>query len=259
MSSLHIARSGLDALDARMRTISNNLANAATVGFKRDRATLETLPQQMSRPAGAATAGDPLALGLSTGGGVRVLGTERVHAQGGFTNTGEALDLAVDGDGLFEVGLPDGRTAYTRAGDFTRDAEGRLVTGQGHPVLPAIQIPANATQVTVAPDGTVTASQPGSAAPVEVGRIGLAAFANPGALQPIGANLFVETAGSGAPRQGAPGEDGLGTLRQGALEASNVNVVQELVEMIETQRAYELNAKVINAASEMQRYVNQNL
>lgn len=258
--SLHIARSGLEALDARLRTIANNLANANTVGFKRDRAAFETLLYQTERPAGApAGADNRFGMGLATGAGVRVAGAERVHAQGGFTLTGNALDLAVDGEGLFEVQLPDGTSAYTRAGALTRDGEGRIVTPQGYRLVPEIQVPEGATGITVGPDGTVSALNPGETEPAELGRITLATFINPAGLEPVGENLFRETIASGAPTIGNPGEAGVGRIRQGALEASNVSTVQELVDMIETQRAYEINAKVIQAADEMMRYVNQSV
>lgn len=257
-SALNIARSGLEALDARLRTISNNLANANTVGFKKDRAAFETLLYQTSRPGGAPQgAGQRFGMGLSTGAGVRVAGTERVHSQGGLTTTGNALDLAVDGEGLFEVTLPDGRLAFTRAGAFTRNAEGLLVTPQGHAVSPGIQIPEGATAITVGSDGTVSATLPGDPNPGELGQIVLTAFINPAGLEPIGENLYLESASSGPPLPGVAGTNGLGRIRQGSLEASNVSTVQELVEMIETQRAYEINSKVISAADEMMRYVNQ--
>ena len=259
-SAMHIARSGLEALDGRLRTIANNLANANTVGFKRDRVAFETLMYQTTRPAGApAGADNRFGMGLSTGAGVRLAGNERVHAQGGFTVTDNALDLAIDGEGLFEVTLPDGRAAYTRAGAFTRDGEGRVVTPQGHALAPGIQVPANATGITIGADGTVSAMLPGETSPTDLGRLTLSSFINPGGLEPIGENLFLESAASGAPQQGNPAENGLGRIRQGALEASNVSAVQELVEMIETQRAYEISSKVISAADEMMRYVNQNL
>ncbi|MCS6985895.1 MAG: flagellar basal-body rod protein FlgG [Sphingomonadaceae bacterium] len=259
-SSLHIARSGLEALDARLRTIANNLANVNTVGFKRDRAAFETLLYQSDRPSGALAGADRrFGMGLATGAGVRIAGTERIHAQGAFQITNNALDLAIDGEGLFQVELPDGTLAYTRAGAFTRDGEGRLVTPQGHRLVPEIQIPANATGITVAPDGTVSAQLPGTVEPTELGRLQLATFINPAGLEPMGGNLFRESVASGPPQVGNPGEEGVGTLRQGALEASNVSTVQELVDMIETQRAYEINAKVIEAADEMMRYVNQSV
>ena len=257
-NALHIARSGLEALDAKLRTISNNLANANTVGFKRDRAAFETLMYQTERPAGAPAGADSrFGMGLSTGAGVRVAGTERVHAQGGISVTGNALDLAIEGDGLFEVTLPDGRAAYTRAGAFTRDAEGRLVTPQGYPLAPGIAIPEGATEITIGPDGTVSAMMPGETTATDLGRLTLAGFINPAGLEPSGNNLYLESAASGAPLQGNPSENGLGSVRQGALEASNVSSVQELVDMIETQRSYEVNSKVLSAADEMMRYVNQ--
>ncbi len=259
-SALNIARSGLEALDARLRTISNNLANANTVGFKRDRAAFETLMYQTSRPAGAPQGADlRFGMGLSTGAGVRIAGTERVHLQGGFTVTDNMLDLAIDGEGLFEVTLPDGRSAYTRAGALTRDAEGRVVTPQGYPLNPDIQIPENATEITVGSGGIVSVKLPGEANSSEIGRLTLASFINSAGLEPIGENLFLETGASGTPQIGNPGENGMGSIRQGSLENSNVSAVQELVEMIETQRAYEINSKVISAADEMMRYVNQSL
>lgn len=258
--AMQIARSGLEALDAKLRTISNNLANANTVGFKRDRAAFETMMYQTVRPAGALAGADArFGMGLSTGAGVRLAGNERVHSQGQFTVTDNALDLAIEGEGLFEVTLPDGRAAYTRAGAFTRDAEGRMVTSQGHQVAPGLQIPENATAITIAADGTVSAMLPGETQATEVGRLVLANFINPAGLEPYGESLFLESAASGAPQQGTAGENGLGRIRQGTLEGSNVSAVQELVDMIETQRAYEINSKVITAADEMMRYVNQAL
>jgi flagellar basal-body rod protein FlgG len=257
-TALHIARSGLEALDARLRTISNNLANANTVGFKRDRATFETLLYQTTRPGGAPQGADArFGMGLSTGAGVRIAGTERVHSQGGLSITGNALDLAIDGEGLFEVTLPDGRAAFTRAGAFTRNAEGQVVTPQGYLVAPGLQIPESATNITVGSDGTVSAQLPGDTAPTEVGQLTLTSFINPAGLEPVGENLYLESASSGAPQQGVPGQNGYGLIRQGSLESSNVSAVQELVEMIETQRAYEISSKVISAADEMMQYVNQ--
>jgi flagellar basal-body rod protein FlgG len=196
-------------------------------------------------------------MGLATGAGVRIAGAERVHTQGVFQLTGNALDLAIDGEGLFEVQMPDGTSAYTRAGAFTRDGEGRVVTPQGYRIVPEIQVPEGSQGVTIAPDGTVSALAPGDTEPTEIGQITLATFINPAGLEPVGENLFRETVASGAPVIGNPGLDGVGRIRQGALEASNVSTVQELVDMIETQRAYEINAKVIQAADEMMRYVNQ--
>lgn len=259
-SALHIARSGLEALDARLRTISNNLANVSTVGFKRDRAAFETLLYQTTRPGGAPAGADQrFGMGLSTGAGVRVAGTERVQSQGGVTITSGALDLMVDGEGMFQVTMPDGTLSYTRAGAFTRDQEGRVVTPQGYLLEPAIQIPEDSTDITISRDGIVSAMLPGEASPTEVGQITVATFVNPNGLEPVGDNLYRESAASGPPRQSNPGENGAGVLRQGALESSNVSAVQELVDLIETQRAYEINSKVISAADEMMRYVNQSI
>ena len=257
-SALQIARSGLDALDARMKTISNNLANVNTTGFKRDRANFATLMYQVTRPAGAPAGGDAqYAAGLGTGTGVRIAGTERIHVQGALIQTDNALDLAVEGSGFFAVTRPDGSTAYTRDGSFKLDATGRVVTGNGDRLVPEITIPDGAQAVTIAPDGTVSATVAG--ATTELGQVQLTRFLNPAGLLPLGGNLYAETSASGAAQAGTPGADGTGAVRQGALEGSNVSTVQELVDMIETQRAYEVNAKVINAADEMARYVNQNV
>lgn len=259
-NALHIARSGLDALDQRMRVISNNLANVSTTGFKRDRASFVTMAYQDPRTPGAASGGDTqFATGLGTGTGVRVGGTERLHVQGPMTETGNALDLGIDGQGFFAVTLPDGTQAYSRDGSFKLSAQRELVTAGGLRLAPPITIPEGAETITIAPDGLVSVQVAGQAAPVEAGQISLNRFPNPAGLAPQGDNLYRETAGSGAPQAGPPGTDGMGVLRQGALEGSNVSTVQELVDMIETQRAYEVNAKIINAADEMARYVTQNV
>ena len=258
-SALQIARSGLDALDQRMKAISNNLANVNTTGFKRDRAAFVTMLYDDPRTPGAPSGGDTqYATGLGTGTGVRVAGVERIHSQGSLVNTDNALDLAIEGEGFFAITLPDGTEAYTRDGSFKLSADGELVTNAGLRLQPAIAIPQGAQAVTIAPNGIVSVTVAGQAAPVEAGQVTLSRFLNPAGLSPRGDNLYVETAASGPAQQGAPGEDGVGQLRQGALEGSNVSTVQELVEMIETQRAYEINAKVINAADEMARYVTQN-
>ena len=259
-SALQIARSGLDALDQRMRTISNNLANVNTTGFKRDRAAFVTLMYQDPRQAGAPSGGDnQYATGLGTGTGVRVNGTERIHTQGALTQTENALDVAIEGEGFFAVVTPDGRPAYTRDGSFKLSATGELVTSAGLRLAQGITIPEGAQSVTIAPDGTVSATLQGEAVPVEAGQIQVTRFLNPAGLEPKGDNLYAETAASGVGQAGAAGLDGAGTLRQGALEGSNVSTVQELVDMIETQRAYEVNAKVIKAADEMSQYVTQNV
>lgn len=259
-SALHTARSGLDAQDMRMKVISNNLANVNTTGFKRDRADFETLMYQNVRQAGAASTQETqLANGMNIGTGVRVTGTERIYTQGSLVTTDRALDMAIEGDGFFQIEMPDGRTGYTRDGSFTVDGEGRLVTSEGYPVSPAISIPQGAASITIGNDGTISATMPGETAATQIGQLQTASFLNPSGLQPIGQNLLVETAASGAPQVGTPAQDGLGRIAQGSLEASNVNMVEELVNMIETQRAYEINSKVINAVDGMLQYVNQNL
>lgn len=259
-SALQIARSGLDALDARMKTISNNLANVNTTAFKRDRASFETLMYQTTRPAGASAGGDAqFAAGLGTGTGVRVAGSERIHVQGALTQTDNALDLAIEGSGFFAVTRPDGTTAYTRDGGFKLDKDGRLTTAGGERLVPEIVVPDGAQSVTVAADGTVSAMLAGQSDAAQLGQIQITRFLNPAGLQPLGQNLYAESPASGAAASGPGGTDGAGVVRQGALEGSNVSTVQELVDMIETQRAYEVNAKVINAADEMARYVNQNV
>jgi flagellar basal-body rod protein FlgG len=243
-----------------MKTISNNLANVSTTGFKRDRASFATLMYQDDRSPGAASGGDTqYATGLGTGTGVRVVGTERIHAQGTLLQTDNALDMAIDGAGFFAVQLPDGTPGYTRDGGFKLSATGELVTASGLRLAQPLVIPDGATQVVIAPDGTVTAQVAGEAAPVEVGQLQLTRFLNPAGLMPVGDNLYRETAGSGPPTLGVAGQQGMGQIRQGMLEGSNVSSVQELVDMIETQRAYEINSKVINAADEMSRYVVQNV
>jgi len=258
-SALQIARSGLDALDQKMRAISNNLANVNTTGFKKDRSAFATLMYQDDRPAGSPSGSDSqYAVGLGTGTGVRVMGTERIHTQGSLTQTDNALDLAIEGEGFFAVTMPDGRTGYTRDGAFKLNATGELVTANGLKLAQGITIPAGAESITIATDGTVSASVAGQTEPVQAGQIQVSRFLNPAGLQPIGDNLYAETAASGAAAAGVPGVDGAGAVRQGSLEASNVSTVQELVDMIETQRAYEVNAKVINAADEMAKYVTQN-
>lgn len=259
-TALQIARSGLDALDQRMKTISNNLANVSTTGFKKDRASFASLMYQDDRNPGAASGADTqYATGLGTGTGVRVVGTERVHSQGTLQQTDNALDLAIDGAGFFAVQMPDGTLGYTRDGGFKLSATGEIVTASGLRLAQPLTIPDGASQITISPDGIVTASIAGQAAPVEVGQLQLTRFLNPAGLMPVGDNLYRETAGSGPPTLGVAGQAGMGSIRQGMLEGSNVSTVQELVDMIETQRAYEINAKVINAADEMSRYVVQNV
>ena len=259
-AAMHIARTGLDAQDMRMRVISNNLANVNTTGFKKDRASFATLSYQTVTAAGAQSSSDSkYATGLNLGTGVRIQGTSRMETQGTMQQTGNALDMALDGDGYFQVQLPGGQLGYTRAGNFSRSPEGLLVTNEGYQVMPGITVPEGATQITVGTDGTVSATVAGQTEPAVLGQLQVANFPNAAGLQSKGDNYMLETASSGAPNLGVPGEDGRGTVRQGMLEASNVNVVEELVDMIECQRAYEVNSKMISATDDMLKYVNQNL
>ena len=259
-AAMHIARTGLDAQDMRMRVISNNLANVNTTGFKKDRASFATLSYQTVTAAGAQSSSDSkYATGLNLGTGVRIQGTSRMETQGTMQQTGNALDLALDGDGYFQVQLPGGQLGYTRAGNFSRSPEGLLVTNEGYQVMPGITVPEGATQITVGTDGTVSATVAGQTEPSQLGQLQVANFPNAAGLQSKGDNYMLETASSGAANLGVPGEDGRGTVRQGMLEASNVNVVEELVDMIECQRAYEVNSKMISATDDMLKYVNQNI
>ncbi|QDX27182.1 flagellar basal-body rod protein FlgG [Sphingomonas suaedae] len=259
-AAMHIARTGLDAQDMRMRVISNNLANVNTTGFKRDRASFEALAYQVvTAPGSASTAETKYATGLNLGTGVRVQGTARIDTQGAMQTTGNALDMALDGNGYFQVQMPGGQLGYTRAGNFSRSPEGLMVTNEGYQVMPGITIPEGATSITVGSDGTVSATIPGQTEASQIGQIQIAAFPNSAGLQAVGDNYLVETAASGAVNLGIAGQDGRGNIRQGMLEGSNVNVVEELVDMIETQRAYEVNSKMISATDEMLQYVNQNV
>ena len=259
-SAMHIARTGLDAQDMRMRVISNNLANVNTTAFKRDRASFQTLAYQVvTAPGAASTAETKYATGLNLGTGVRVQGTSRIETEGSLQTTGAALDLALDGDGYFQVQMPGGTLGYTRAGNFSRSPEGQLITSDGYQVMPGITIPEDATNVTIGTDGTVSATVPGQSEATQIGQIQIASFPNSAGLQATGDNYLVETSASGTANLGVAGQDGRGNIRQGMLEGSNVNVVQELVDMIETQRAYEVNSKMISAADEMEKYVNQNI
>jgi flagellar basal-body rod protein FlgG len=259
-AAMHIARTGLDAQDMRMRVISNNLANVNTTGYKRDRAAFETLAYQTVQAPGApSTSETKYATGLNLGTGVRIQGTARIDTQGSMQTTANSLDLALDGDGYFQVQLPGGTLGYTRAGNFSRSAEGLLVTSEGYQVMPGITVPEGTTTITVGTDGTVSAIVPGQTDPSELGQIQIANFPNSAGLLAQGDNYLTETAASGAANLGVAGLDGRGNIRQGMLEASNVNVVEELVDMIETQRAYEVNSKMISATDDMLKYVNQNI
>ncbi|MBX9815179.1 MAG: flagellar basal-body rod protein FlgG [Proteobacteria bacterium SG_bin5] len=259
-AALHIARTGLDAQDMRMRVISNNLANVNTTAYKRDRAAFATLAYQtVTAPGAASTQQTQYATGLNLGTGVRIQGTARIDTQGSLAQTGNSLDLALDGSGFFQVQLPGGQLGYTRAGNFSRSAQGLLVTADGYQVQPGITIPENATSITIGTDGTVSAAIPNQAELQQLGQLQVATFPNPAGLQSRGDNYLLESAASGAAVLGVPGDQGRGNVRQGMLEGSNVNVVEELVDMIETQRAYEVNSKMIAATDEMLKYVNQNI
>ncbi len=259
-AALHIARTGIDAQDTRMRVISNNLANVNTTGFKKDRAAFETLAYQVvTAPGAASTQETRYATGLNLGTGVRVQGTARIDTQGSLQTTNNSLDLALDGDGYFQVQLPGGQLGYTRAGNFSRSAEGLMVTSEGYQVMPGITVPEGTTQITIGADGTVSATVPGQTEATQLGQVQVATFANAAGLQNTGDNYLIETGASGAANLGIAGQDGRGQIRQGMLEGSNVNVVEELVDMIETQRAYEVNSKMISATDEMLKYVNQNI
>ncbi|MGQ0619465.1 MAG: flagellar basal-body rod protein FlgG [Panacagrimonas sp.] len=259
-SALWVAKTGLDAQATRMTVISNNLANVATTGFKKGRAAFEDLLYQTVRQAGGQTSQQTQApTGLNLGTGVRVVATDRQFSQGNLQQTNNPLDVAVNGRGFFQVSLPDGSNAYTRDGGFQVDSQGQLVTASGFAVQPGITIPEGAQSVTIGVDGTVSVQLAGEAAGQQVGALSVADFINPAGLQSQGENLYIETAASGPPQTGTPGLNGLGRVVQGALESSNVNVVEELVNMIETQRAYEMNSKAISTTDQMLAYVSNNL
>lgn len=250
--SLWIAKTGLDAQQTNIDVISNNLANVSTNGFKRSRAVFEDLLYQTLRQPGAqSTQQTQIPSGLQIGTGVRPISTERIHLQGNPQQTNNPLDLEINGKGFFQVLMPDGSTAYTRDGSFQMDSQGQLVTASGYAVQPAITIPADAINITVGTDGTVSALQPGSNAPTQIGSIQLASFINPTGLQSLGENLYAETASSGAPAANTPGTNGIGMLNQGYVETSNVNVVEEMVNMIQAQRAYEINSKAVTVSDQM--------
>ena len=258
--ALWVAKTGLDAQQTRMSVVSNNLANTNTTGFKRDRASFEDLLyQQVRQPGGSTSSQTQLPSGLQLGTGVRVVSTSKDFQQGNPQQTGRSLDVMVNGRGFFEVLLPDGSPAYTRDGSFQINAQCELVTNSGYPVQPGIQVPEGAQSMTIGNDGTVSVTMAGQAQALEIGSLTLTDFVNPSGLQAKGENLYVETTASGPAQNGTPGLNGLGSLVQGSLEGSNVNVVEELVSMIETQRAYEMNAKAISTTDSMLGYLNNNV
>ncbi|AWB49657.1 flagellar basal-body rod protein FlgG [Gemmobacter aquarius] len=258
--AMHVAKTGLNAQQTRMQVIANNLANVNTTGFKRDRANFETLLYQNIRPAGAQTSDTTqLTTPLSVGTGVRIVNTEKLYSQGNLVTTDNALDVAIDGQGFLQVLMPDGQIGYTRDGTLSRNAEGTLTTASGYVIQPEIQIPDNAQSITISADGIISVQTPDQVEAQEVGQITLAAFPNPRGLEPVGENMVLESPASGPPVVTTPYTDGMGKIVQGALESSNVNVVQELVDMIETQRAYEVNSKSISASDEMMRFLSNKL
>ncbi|MBI3525169.1 MAG: flagellar basal-body rod protein FlgG [Betaproteobacteria bacterium] len=250
--SLWIAKTGLDAQQTQLDVIANNLANVGTNGFKRARAVFEDLLYQTLRQPGAQSSQQTtIPSGLQLGTGVRPIATEKIHTQGSLTQTNNPLDLAINGQGYFQIQMPDGTLSYTRDGSFQKDATGQVVTSSGYPLSPALTVPANALSVTVGRDGVVSVVQAGATAPTQIGTIQLAGFVNPGGLQSAGENLFIETASSGTPTPNTPGTNGAGLLTQGYVETSNVNVAEELVNMIQAQRAYEINSRVISTSDQM--------
>lgn len=250
--SLWISKTGLDAQQTQMDVVSNNLANVATNGFKRSRAVFEDLLYQTLRQPGAQSSQQSqVPTGLQIGTGVRPIATERVHTQGNLQQTNNNTDVAIQGAGFFQVLMPDGTTGYTRDGSFQVDSQGQLVNSSGYAVQPAITIPSTAQSITIGSDGTVTITQAGSAGSTQIGSIQLATFINPAGLESKGGNLYTETSASGSPSTNTPGTNGAGTLNQGYVETSNVNVVEEMVNMIQTQRAYEINSKAISTSDQM--------
>ncbi len=260
MNALWVSKTGLSAQDTQLSTISNNLANVSTVGFKRDRVTFEDLLYQIRRQPGAQSSeSNQLPSGLQLGTGVRVVATQKEFTEGSLQVTGNSLDVAINGRGFFEVLLPDGTTAYTRNGQFHLSRDGEIVNADGLVIQPSITIPEGAQSLTIGKDGTVSVVLPGEPEAQQIGSLTVTDFINPAGLEAIGGNLFLETTASGSPTNGTPGLDGLGTIEQGNLENSNVEVVEELVNMITTQRAYEMNAKVISTSDQMLQFISQNL
>ncbi|GKT23781.1 MULTISPECIES: flagellar basal-body rod protein FlgG [Comamonadaceae] len=252
INSLWIAKTGMSAQQTQLDVISHNLANVSTNGYKRNNAVFEDLIYQNQRQVGSQTTEqNQLPTGLHLGLGVRTVATSRNFTQGSLQQSNNNLDVAINGNGFFEITQPDGTIGYTRDGSFQLDAQGRMVTSSGLPVANGITVPANATAISISTEGVVSATVPGSTAPQQLGSIAMANFINPAGLEPIGQNMYKESAASGQPQQGTPGTNGLGYMRQGFLETSNVNVVEELVTMIQTQRAYEMNSKAIQTSDQM--------
>jgi flagellar basal-body rod protein FlgG len=255
--AMWISKTGVQAQDAKLQAIANNLANVNTVGFKRDRVVFEDLFYQVDKQPGAQTADNTVSNGTQLGNGVGIVGTQKVFTNGSIQTTSQPLDVAISGNGFIQVRRPDGTPAYTRAGQLQLDQNGVLVNAQGLPLVPQITVPNNATSVTIGENGMVSATVPGNVAPTELGQLTLTTFVNPGGLQALGENLFQETAASGNPNEGKAGDGTYGKFKQGALEGSNVVVVEEMVDMIAAQRTYEMNTKVLSAADNMLQYLSQ--
>ena len=258
LRSLYIARTGLDVQQTQLDVISNNLANVSTNGFKKARAVFEDLLYQTIRQPGAQSSQQTqLPSGFQLGVGARTVATERIHTQGSLQQTGNSLDVAINGRGFFQILMPDGSTNYTRDGSFQVDSDGNMVTASGYQVQPNIVIPQDTLTVTIARDGTISVTQPNNTTPTVLGQLQLATFVNPTGLQSLGENLFGETAASGSPQVNNPGESGVGVLNQSFVESSNVNVAEELVNMIVAQRAYELNSRAITTSDQMLQRLTQ--
>lgn len=259
-ASLLVSKTGLAAQDAKMTAISNNLANVSTTGFKKDRVAFQDLFYQIqTQPGAQVDQQNQSPSGLQLGTGVRVVGTQKVFTTGDISTTSNQLDLAISGQGFFQIALPSGETAYTRDGEFQLNSEGNIINSAGLPLQPEITVPANTTAVTIGTDGTISATVSGQTDAQELGQITLVSFINPTGLESVGGNLYKASTASGDPVEGTAGEDALGSIKQYALESSNVSVVEEMVDMISTQRAYEMNAKVVSASDEMLQYATQNM
>jgi len=257
IQALYTAASGMSTQQTNLDTIANNLSNSATTGFRARRLQFEDMIYQNMIAPGSAQTQQTVSAGLQIGLGTRSAATEMVMTQGNFNQTSNPLDLAIQGGGFFQVSMPDGTIAYTRDGNFTKNSQGQVTTMDGNPLIPSITIPSNATNVTISQYGVVSATLPGQTQPTQLGTIQLANFANPAGLSSSGSNLFIPTAASGNPITDTPGgTSGMGTLQQGYLENSNVDVVEEFVQMILAQRAYESNSKVVHAADDMYSQIN---
>ena len=256
-SSLYIGATGMEAQRVNIDVISNNLANVNTSGFKRSRADFQELMYQTNQAAGTETAaGTEVPTGIQIGLGVEPSSVQKIFQQGGLTTTENPLDLAIEGDGFFQISMPDGETGYTRAGNFKLDSQGEIVTSEGNPLEPSITIPGDTLSITITSDGTVSALQAGNLTPTTIGQIELARFTNPGGLNAMGKNIFMPSGSSGSVTTANPGSDGLGSVNQGFVEMSNVNIVEEMVNMIVSQRAYELNSKVVQTSDQMLQIAN---